>query len=249
MRELQIFKSSDFGEIRTIEEGGNILFLGSDIAKALGYSNPTKAVNDHCKKFYIRRANDSLGRQQDMTFVSEFDLYRMVAGSNLPSAQKFEVWLFEEVIPSIRKHGAYMTPEMVQKALTDPDTIINLAMQLKQERERVNALNAQNSALSVKTAIMAPKADYFDALVDRESLLNFRETAKALGIGEREMIAVLLDRKYIYRDQKGHLLPYSENNHGYFEVKETTNEKTKWSGTQTLITVKGRELLLRMFRN
>ena len=88
---------------------------------------------------------------------------------------------------------------------------------------------------------MAPKADYFDQLVDRNLLTNFRETAKELGVAPRTFVQFLLDKKYIYRDQKGKLLPYEGKNDGLFEVKECTNQKTQWSGVQTMVTPKGRE--------
>ena len=88
---------------------------------------------------------------------------------------------------------------------------------------------------------MKPKADYFDELVDRNLLTNFRETAKQLEVGEKKFINFLIEHKYIYRDKRGKLMPYAGKNKGLFEVKETYNDKTKWSGTQTLITPKGRE--------
>lgn len=88
---------------------------------------------------------------------------------------------------------------------------------------------------------MAPKADYFDELVERNTLTNFRETAKQLEVGPKAFVTFLLERKYIYRDKRGKLLPYADKNDGLFEVKECFNDKTKWSGTQTLVTPKGRE--------
>ena len=88
---------------------------------------------------------------------------------------------------------------------------------------------------------MAPKAEYFDDLVDRNLLTSFRETAKQLEIKEKAFIAFLMEKKFIYRDKKGKLMPYAEKNNGLFEVKECFNEKTQWSGTQTMITPKGRE--------
>ena len=103
------------------------------------------------------------------------------------------------------------------------------------------ALQAENSRLVVDKQIMAPKAEYFDELVERNTLTNFRETAKELHVPPRKFVQFLLDRKYIYRDKKGKLMPYENKNDGLFEVKECSNEKTKWSGTQTLVTPKGRE--------
>ena len=100
---------------------------------------------------------------------------------------------------------------------------------------------ARISALTVDNQIMKPKADYFDELVDRKLLTNFRETAKQLNVKQRDFVQFLLDKKYLYRGSRGKLLPYADKNNGLFEVKECFNDKTQWSGTQTLITPKGRE--------
>ena len=107
--------------------------------------------------------------------------------------------------------------------------------------DKRRALEVANSALTVENQVMLPKADYFDQLVDRNLLTNFRETAKQLEIPPKKFVDFLLEKKYIYRDKKGKLLPYEEKNNGLFEVKECFNEKTQWSGTQTLVTPKGRE--------
>ena len=146
-----------------------------------------------------------------------------------------------EVIPSIRKHGAYMTPETLEAAILNPDTMIKLCTALKDEQDKRKALEVANAELVVEKQIMQPKADYFDELVDRNLLTSFRETAKQLEVKEKELIGFLLEKKYIYRDEKGKLQPYADKNNGLFEVKECFNEKTKWSGTQTLVTPKGRE--------
>lgn len=240
MNDLQIFKNSEFGEVRTLDNDGAILFCGSDVAKALGYAIPRKAITDHCKGV-LKRNILTAGGEQEMAFIPESDLYRLVFSSKLPTAEKFTDWVTAEVLPTIRKHGAYMTPETLQAAILNPDTMIQLCQQLKAEQDKNAALTAANSQLTVDKQIMQPKAEYFDELVDRNLLTSFRETAKQLGIGEKAFIAFLLEKKYIYRDKKGKLMPYAEKNNGLFEIKECFNEKTKWSGTQTLITPKGRE--------
>lgn len=112
MNELQIFKNSNFGEIRTLEEKGNILFCGKDIAAALGYVDVINAMKQHCRGVVKRHLTDNLGRKQATNFIPEGDLYRLVVNSKLPSAEKFERWVFDEVLPTIRKHGAYMAPEL-----------------------------------------------------------------------------------------------------------------------------------------
>lgn len=127
----------------------------------------------------------------------------------------------------------------LEKAWNTPEAVMARALRLAEEK--LNSVMATNSKLSVEVQIMQPKADYFDELVDRNLLTNFRETAKQLGIKQNKFISFLLDKKYLYRDQRGRLMPYANKNNGLFEIKETYNEKTDWSGTQTLVTPKGRE--------
>ena len=117
MNDLQIFKSDKFGEIRTLEdESGKVLFCGSDVAKALGYTNPNKAINDHCRAI-TKRYTPISGKMQEINFIPEGDVYRLITHSKLPAAQQFESWVFDEVIPSIRRNGAYMTDSTLEQAL------------------------------------------------------------------------------------------------------------------------------------
>lgn len=127
----------------------------------------------------------------------------------------------------------------LEKAWNTPEAV--MARALRMAENQLKSLQAVNSQLTVDNQIMKPKADYFDELVDRNLLTNFRETAKQLEIKEKAFIQFLMDKKYIYRDKKGKLMPYADKNNGLFEIKECFNEKTQWSGTQTLITPKGRE--------
>ena len=127
----------------------------------------------------------------------------------------------------------------LEKDWNSPEKV--MARALKLADKQISSLRAENSALTVENQIMAPKAEYFDDLVDRNLLTSFRETAKQLEIKEKAFIAFLLEKKFIYRDKKGKLMPYAEKNNGLFEVKECFNDKTQWSGTQTMITPKGRE--------
>ncbi len=174
-------------------------------------------------------------------YIPENIFYRLAMKAKNETAERFQAMIADEVVPAIRKHGGYLTPAKVQEVLTDPDTIIRLATQLKESREKALKLEAINSDLTVQNQIYKPKAEYFDQIVDRNLLTNFRETAKQLGIKERVFVGFLLDHKYIYRDKKGKLMPYAEKNNGLFELKEAVNEKSGWGGTQTLITPKGRE--------
>lgn len=246
MNDLQIFNSPEFGAIRTIEKDGEPWFVGKDVAAALGYSNTKDALSRHIDAEDKYQGEgvafpDPHGILQYPTIINESGLYSLVLSSKLPGAKQFKRWVTSEVIPSIRKHGAYMTPETLEAAILNHDTMIRLCTALKDEQDKRKALEVANAELVVEKQIMQPKADYFDELVDRNLLTSFRETAKQLEVKEKELIGFLFEKKYIYRDKKGKLQPYADKNNGLFEVKECFNEKTKWSGTQTLVTPKGRE--------
>ena len=243
MTDIQIFNNPEFGTVRTLDDNGSILFAATDVAQALGYAKPQDAVARHCR-YSVKRGvphPQAPDKTIEMIFIPESDLYRLVFSSKLPTAEKFTDWVTSEVLPSIRKHGAYMTPETLQAAILNPDTLIQLCQQLKAEQNKNAQLSIENSRLSVENQIAAPKADYFDELVNRNLLTSFRDTAKQLEVSEKVFITFLLDHKYIYRDKKGHLMPYADKNASLFEVKECFNEKTQWKGTQTMLTPKGRE--------
>lgn len=127
----------------------------------------------------------------------------------------------------------------LEKDWNSPEKVMARALQIADKR--IKRLETENAFLTVSNQIMQPKADYFDELVDRNLLTSFRETAKQFEVKEKDFIGLLLDKKYIYRDKKGKLQPYANKNDGLFEIKECFNDKTNWSGTQTLITPKGRE--------
>lgn len=242
MNELKIFENEDFGQIRAVEQNGEPWFVGRDVAEILGYADTFGALKKHVDDEDKQNCqNDSFESPRGMTIINESGLYSLILSSKLPTAKKFKRWVTSEVLPSIRKHGAYLSDERIEDILSNPDTIIELATQLKLERHRRKVLQAENSDLAVDNQIMKPKADYFDDLVDRNLLTNFRDTAKQLGLKERKFINFLLDHKYIYRDRSGKLKPYANKNDGLFELKEFTNEKSGYTSTQTMITPKGRE--------
>ena len=243
MNELTVFENPEFGAIRTVEEDGKVLFCAKDVAATLGYKNTRDAINRHCKGVVKRDGVSRTTNQHgvtteqtvEMAFIPEGDVYRLAAKSELPGAERFESWIFDEVIPSIRRSGGYIAG---QKELS-PEEL--MARALKVANDVLAAREARISELTVQNTIMAPKADYFDELVDRNLLTSFRDTAKQLGVSQNAFISFLKDHKYIYRDQKGKLMPYAEKNNGLFEVKECFNNKTEWSGVQTMVTPKGRE--------
>lgn len=240
MTDIQIFKYQN-NDVRTVELNGEPWFVLKDVCEVLGLTDTGRTAERLDPDELTRTTLVSGGQNREMYIINESGLYNVILRSDKPEAKPFRKWVTSEVLPSIRKHGAYMTPETLQAAILNPDTMIQLCQQLKAEQDKNAVLTAANSQLTVEKQIMQPKADYFDELVDRNLLTNFRETAKQLEIKEKVLIQFLLDKKYIYRDKKGKLMPYAEKNNGLFEVKECFNEKTQWSGTQTLITPKGRE--------
>lgn len=238
MDNMQVYKHEQFGEIRTLTKNGEIWIVAADVCNVLDLTNPTMAV---ARLDEDERSKFNLGRQGMTNCVNEYGLYNLILASRKKEAKVFKRWITHEVLPDIRRHGAYMTPAKLEEVLLNPDTIIQLATELKRAQEERDALSIRNSELTVQNTVMQPKADYFDELVDRNLLSNFRNTAKALGVKQKEFINYLLDHGYIYRDAKGTLFPYAEKNDGLFEIKECYNEKTGWKGYQTLITPKGRE--------
>lgn len=234
MNQLQVFNHEMFGELQVLVENGNVYFPATEVAKTLGYSNTSDAIIKHCKKDGVafREVIDSLGRKQQKKFITEGNLYRLIARSKLPEAEKFESWVFDEVLPTIRKTGGYVANE---------DMFINTYLPFADDQTKLmfrgvlETVRRQNEQI----AAMKPKVEYFDALVDRNLLTNFRDTAKELQIKERFFIDWLMKNKFIYRDQKKKLKPYAAYVPELFELKEW--ERNGRADVQTLITPKGRE--------
>ena len=233
--------------IECYEKDGTAYLKLDTVARGLGFIQTQNKNGSEYTSVRWERVEQYLGEMgfphlwgKD-DFIPENVFYRLAMKAKNETAERFQAFIADEIIPSIRRHGAYMTPETLEAAILNPDTLIKLCTALKEEQDKRKALEAANSALTADNAVMKPKADYFDELVDRNLLTNFRETAKQLGIKEKEFIRFLMEKKYLYRDKRGKLMSYAEKNDGLFEVKECFNEKTQWSGTQTLITPKGRE--------
>lgn len=234
MNELRAF---NYGEttVRTTEINGEPWFVLKDVCEVLGLSDTNRTAERLDADELTRIKLVSGGQAREMIAINESGLYNVILRSDKPEAKPFRKWVTSEVLPSIRKSGGYIAG---QEAMS-PEELMASALLMAQKT--IEARDARISALTVQNQIMAPKAEYFDAIVDRNLLTSFRETAKQLGIGERVFITFLLDKKYLYRDQKGKLQPRADKNDGLFELKECVNEKTGWAGTQTLITPKGRE--------
>lgn len=174
----------------------------------MGYKNPSKATNDHCKKAIETWGNDSLGRRQKFKIIPESDVYRLIIKSNLPSAEKFESWVMEEVLPQIRKHGMYATDEL----LNNPDLLIEVATKLKEER-------TLRLVAEQKVAEMQPKVNYHDIILANKSVTPISFIAKNYGMSAMQMNKLLHDFGIQYRQGKSWLLYAKYQNEGYTHIE------------------------------
>ncbi|MEI4336603.1 BRO family protein [Streptococcus suis] len=249
--ELQIFKNEQFGEVRTADIKGEVYFNLKDCCKILDIKNPRDSLNRLNPKGVVTTDTLTAGGVQQANFINESNFYKLVFQSRKPEAEKFADWVTSEVLPSIRKHGAYLTDQVAFNITHDKQALADLLLmagnQLKEKEAIIHGLEAEKSRLTVENTIMQPKAEYFDELVDRNLLTGIRETAKELKIKQKEFVQFLLDKKYLYRDKKGKLQPFAGKYEDLFELKESRNEKTGWAGTQLLITPKGRETFRLLF--
>lgn len=233
MNELQIFNNEEFGEIRTITKDNEPMFCLADVCKALEITHVTD-VKKRMKKDGVGTAEviDSMGRKQKATFINEANLYKVIFQSRKPSAEKFTDWVTDEVIPSIRKNGGYIAN---QENLT-PEQIVANALVVAQ-----NIITQKDKQIEE----MKPKANYFDALVDKKLNTNIRDTAKELGVGEKAFVSFLIEKGYVFRQGKHKQLrpyaKYAESGNGLFVLKDKHNEHNGWAGQQMYVTPKGKE--------
>ncbi|ADQ40216.1 phage antirepressor protein [Caldicellulosiruptor acetigenus I77R1B] len=239
--QLSIFENPEFGKLRVIvKDNGTIFFNLQDVAWGLKYVKKAKErlylrkdrIANICKSLGITvvvQSGQPIEIAPDLDFeqlyIPEDGLYELAFESHASGARKFRKWVTQEVLPTIRQTGAYIkdTKKLLALAVLEANKII-------QEHEQ-------------KIKELQPKAEYYDKLVDRNLLTNFRDTAKELNIPERKLINLLLQKKILYRDAKGNLRPYAEYKE-YFELKEWT--KNGAAGVQTLVNPKGREFLMRL---
>ena len=214
------FTSDEFGTIRTVEQDGKVMFCGKDVATALGYANTRKALIDHCKGVTKRDAPTSSG-VQSMSFITEGDLYRLIASSKLPSAQKFESWVFDEVLPSIRKQGAYVYSDG-----TEPDDVL-MARGLLAARTIIEKKNAVIEGQRREIDEMRPKALFADAVAASDGTCLIGELAKMLRqngvqVGQNRMFEMLRRDGYLGKAGGNRNVPTQRAMEmGLFRIKET----------------------------
>ncbi|WP_444310336.1 phage antirepressor KilAC domain-containing protein [Megasphaera sp.] len=221
MNELKVFNSPEFGQVRTFDKGGEPWFVGKDVATILGYERTADAIRAHVDDDDKGVGEiQTPGGKQKIVIINESGLYSLVLSSKLPTAKKFKRWITSEVLPAIRKHGAYMTPEKIEEALLNPDTLIKLATELKAEREARK--NAELEAASAKQVIgeLKPKADYTDRILSSKGTVTTTAIAKDYGMSATGFNKLLHELHVIYKIGKQWFL------YAKYQAKGYTHSKT-----------------------
>lgn len=230
MQEIRVFESAEFGAVRVAEIDGEPWFIAADVCRALDVKNGRDAVSrlDDDEKGVA--LTDTLGGKQEMAVVSEAGLYTLVLSSRKPAAKTFKRWVTHDVLPSIRKHGAYMTEEILQKTIENPDFLIGLATQLKEEREKRLAAELDKAVLGQQIAELRPKASYYDLILQCASLLSVTEISKDYGMSAKAFNKKLHELKIQYQ-QSGVWFLYAEyQDGGYTQTK--TQHYCRTDGSQ-----------------
>lgn len=239
MNEIKIFENPAFGKIRTAGTSEEPLFCLADICRVLGLTNPStvKSRLDTADVQLIDLHALNIGEgitsgNTTATFVTEGGFYDVVLYSKSDKVKPFRKWVTSEVLPSIRKTGSYNMPNFTNPA--------EAARAWADQYEKTLALEAKNKELR-------PKAQYFDALVERSLLTGFRDTAKELGLKQNEFIKILIDNGYVYKTPKGELRPIAKYTNDLFELKDFKSPHNEHAGVRTWITVKGKKVFQLLF--
>lgn len=245
MNGIQVFKNPEFGSIRTLEIDGKPYFVGKDIADMLGYSNSRRALKDHCRWVTFRYVPHPQNPEKEigMSFIPESDIYRLIVRSKLPAAERFETWVFDEVLPSIRKSGGYIAG---QEQMSDSEL---MAKALLVAQKQINERNAQIER-------MKPKEIFADAVAASHTSILIGELAKLLkqnGVetGQRRLFTWMRDNGYLIKGGSSRNMPTQKGMElGLFEIKETTINNPDGSiriSRTTKVTGKGQQYFINKF--
>ena len=250
MNELEIFNNPEFGQIRATEINGEPYFVGKDIAEALGYTNPQKAIRDHVDE-EDKTLNESFTVNGTMAvLISESGVYSLVFGSQLPKAKEFKHWVTSDVLPTIRKHGAYATPATIESIIADPDNGIKLLTALKEEQEKRKALQTQ-------IAEQKPKVIFAEAVSASKTSILIGDLAKILkqngiDIGQKRLFSWLRDNGYLIKGGSSKNMPTQRSmDMGLFVVKEgsyVNGEGVNVTTKTTKLTGKGQIYFINKFK-
>ena len=244
MNNLMVFNNVEFGEVRTVEVEGKIYFVAKDVAVALGYSNPQKAIRDHCKG-----VNETLlptkGGKQSVKIIQEGDIYRLIVRSKLESAEKFERWVFDEVLPSIRQNGGYI---MTDENMSDEEI---MARALLVAQATIEKKNKELEEKEKQIQVLEPKANAYEEFLDRDGLIDVESFSKCLGIeklGRNNMYKWLRDSKILMSNN----IPYQQFiNQKFFVIKPNGYHKVHGEiieDFKSMITKKGIDYLLKRLK-
>lgn len=202
MNEIQEFVNQKLGTVRTVNVDGKIYFMAKDVAVCLGYKNTNKAVNDHCKRAIMIWGNDSLGRHQEYKVIPEGDVYRLISRSKLPSAEEFESWIFEELLPQIRKTGGYIPVKE-----DEPDELIMArAVQIANETIKHKDEIITNQKKRIKSLEETEKD--WKLLMDTKGTFSINEIAHFIGIGEYRLFSYMRNIGLLFKNENGDNVPY-----------------------------------------
>lgn len=222
MNEIKVFENPEFGSVRTVEVSGEAYFVGKDVAGILGYQNGSRDINRHVEEEDRTKMMVFDGNQQkETTIINESGLYSLILSSKLPKAKEFKRWVTNEVLPSIRKHGAYMTDETLHRAITEPDFLIQLAKELKEEQEK-------RRQLEVDAAANRPKVLFAEAVETAQTSILIGDLAKLIkqngvDIGQKRLFEFLRQKGFLIKSGLSKNMPTQKAmEQGLFEVKERT---------------------------
>lgn len=239
-QQVQVFNNVEFGDVRVIMQDGEPWFVGKDVASMLGYSNTAKAILVHVDEDDKAGIPFWDGRQtRKNIFINESGLYSLILGSKLPSAKAFKHWVTSEILPAIRKHGAYLTPEKVEEVLLNPDTIIKLATQLKAERE-------QRIKAEVKLQAAKPKVEYYNEYMKRETTFTVTEVANTMAMGQHQLYKKLCEIGWLCKPYGcSHQITEKAPEGVFKEIKTLYYGGSK--GSQIRVTVQGMKKIQALF--
>ena len=252
MKELQIFNNDMFGEVRGLNIDGKPYAVANDIAKTLGYTNPSKATNDHCKKSKMVWGNDSLGRRQQFKVIPEGDIYRLIIKSKLPQAQDFECWVMDEVLPQIRQTGGYIPVSQED----DEKLILAKALMITNKTIEQQKQHLQQANRTIEQ--QKPLVDGYKQFLDVGENMDFGTFAKHIGIGRNKIMAQLREWKVLMTDEytvmgvkktgDKHNQPYQKYmDKGFFVVRHK-QLKTGQYKPVTLVTPLGATAIVKEFK-
>lgn len=223
MNNLKTFESPEFGKVRIMQKDDIPWFVGKDVTDVLGYQNASKAIKDHVDTDdkLNNETLSSLG-QRGGWLINESGLYSLILSSKLPTAKRFKRWVTSEVLPALRKHGAYATPETIDRIISDPDYGIQLLQTLKEERVKRKELEETTRIQQIQIAELQPKASYYDVILNCKDLVSITKIAKDYGKSGRWLNDYLHEKKVQFK-QGNIWLPYQKYaEQGYTSTKTHT---------------------------